>query len=262
MNQPIYIVDAFTSKLFAGNPAAVCPLDKWLSEDLLQKIAMENNLSETAFFVKEEDHYHIRWFTPTVEVPLCGHATLASSFIIFNFIEKDAEEIEFNSKSGELTITRNGKIISLNFPANKPEKVEVTSEVIGALKAEPKELYFNKSYLAVFETEEEIKNIKPDFREFEKVHSDGIIITAPGNNSDFVSRYFVPSAGIDEDPVTGFAHTLLTPFWSERLNKKELHAFQISKRGGELFLENLPPERVKISGKAAIYSQGSIFLDL
>lgn len=262
MKQSVYIVDAFTAKLFAGNPAAVCPLDSWLSEELMQKIAMENNLSETAFFVKENENYHIRWFTPTVEVPLCGHATLASSYIIFNFIEKNAEEIKFNSKSGELIITRNSDLISLNFPANKPGKVEITKEVIGALKAEPKELLFNKSYLAVFETEEEIRNLKPDFREFEKVHSDGIIITAPGNKSDFVSRYFVPSAGIDEDPVTGFAHTLLTPFWSERLDKNELHAFQISQRGGELFVENLPNNRVKISGKAVIYSQGSIFLDL
>ena len=262
MNQPIYIVDAFTTKLFAGNPAAVCPLEKWLSEDLMQKIAMENNLSETAFFVKEGNRYRIRWFTPTVEVPLCGHATLASSFIIFNFIEKETQEIRFDSKSGELIITKKDDLISLNFPANKPEKVEVANEVVGALKAEPKELYFNKSYLAVFETEEEVKDIKPDFREFENVHSDGIIITAPGNNSDFVSRYFVPSAGIDEDPVTGFAHTLLTPFWSERLNKKELHAFQVSKRGGELFLENLADGRVKISGKAVLYSQGSFFLDL
>lgn len=262
MNQPIYIVDAFTSKLFSGNPAAVCPLEKWLDEKLMKKIAMENNLSETAFFVKEGNKYHIRWFTPTVEVPLCGHATLASSFVIFNFIEKESKEIKFNSLSGELIITKENDLISLNFPANKPEKVEVTKEVIAALKAEPEELYFNKSYLAVFKTEEQIKNIKPDFREFEKVHSDGIIITAPGDNSDFVSRYFVPSAGIDEDPVTGFAHTLLTPFWSDRLNKKELHAFQVSRRGGELFLENLPGERVKISGKAVIYSQGSIFLDL
>lgn len=262
MNQPVYIVDAFTSKLFTGNPAAVCPLEKWLSEDLMQKIAMENNLSETAFFVKDEDHYHIRWFTPTVEVPLCGHATLASSFVIFNFMEKEADEIKFTSLSGELIITRESDLISLNFPANKPGKVEITEEVTAALKAEPKELYFNKSYLAVFETEEQVKSIKPDFREFEKVHSDGIIITAPGNDSDFVSRYFVPSAGIDEDPVTGFAHTLLTPFWSERLNKKELHAFQVSQRGGELFLENLQEERVKISGKAVIYSQGVIFLDL
>ena len=153
-------------------------------------------------------------------------------------------------------------MISLNFPANKPQKVEITKEVVAALKLEPKELFFNKSYLALFETEEEIKNIKPDFLEFEKVHSDGIIITAPGNKSDFVSRYFVPSAGINEDPVTGFAHTLLTPFWAERLDKNLLHAFQISKRGGELFLENLPEERVKISGKAVNYSQGSIFLDL
>lgn len=262
MNQPIYIVDAFTSKLFTGNPAAVCPLDNWINDGLMQNIAFENNLSETAFFVKEEDHYHIRWFTPSVEVPLCGHATLASSFVIFNFLDKDIKQIKFHSLSGELIVTKSEELISLNFPANKPERVEIKGEVINALKAEPKELYFNKSYLAVFETEEEIRGINPDFREFSNVHSDGIIITALGNKSDFVSRYFVPSAGIDEDPVTGFAHTLLTPFWSERLSKNNLHAFQVSKRSGELFVENMPGERVKISGKAVLYSKGSIFLDL
>lgn len=262
MNQEIFIVDAFTSKLFSGNPAAVCPLKKWISEDLMKKIAMENNLSETAFFVKENGKYHIRWFTPTIEVPLCGHATLASSFVIFNYLEKESDEIIFTSLSGELSVSRNEDLISLNFPANKPERVEVNKEVNRALNADPKELYFNKSFLAVFETEEEVKSINPDFREFERVHSDGIIVTAPGNKSDFVSRYFVPSAGIDEDPVTGFAHTLLTPFWSEKLNKTDLHAFQISQRGGELYLKNLSGGRVEISGKAVIYSRGTAFLDL
>ncbi|MGD8779842.1 MAG: PhzF family phenazine biosynthesis protein [Ignavibacteria bacterium] len=259
MKQPIYIVDAFTKNLFGGNPAAVCPMKEWLPNELLQNIAMENNLSETAFFVKNGDHYDIRWMTPTTEVPLCGHATLASSFVIFNFIDKDVSEIRFNSKSGELVITSNSNLITLNFPSNIPEKTEPNEKVGLALGKEPKELYFNKSYLAVFESQKEILDIKPDFRTFEEVHSDGIIITAKGEGVDFVSRYFVPSAGIDEDPVTGFAHTLLTPFWSERLGKKKMNAKQISKRGGELILENLG-NRVNISGAAVLYSVGEINL--
>ncbi len=259
MKQPIYIVDAFTKKVFSGNPAAVCPLKEWLPEEILQNIAMENNLSETAYFVKNGDSYNIRWMTPSIEVPLCGHATLASSFVIFNFIDKDAREIRFNSKSGELIITRDGNLITLNFPSNVPQKAEPNDIVGLALRKEPKELYFNKSYLAVFDSPQDILGIKPDFRAFEDVHSDGIIVTAKGDDVDFVSRYFVPSAGIDEDPVTGFAHTLLTPFWSEMLGKKKMSAKQISKRGGELVVENLG-DRVNISGTAVLYSVGEINL--
>lgn len=261
MKLPIYIVDAFTSKVFNGNPAAVCPLESWLDDNVMQNIAMENNLSETAFFVKENDHYKIRWMTPTVEIPLCGHATLASSFIIFNYFEKDKNEIKFQSKSGELIITRKNDLITLNFPANKPEPIETPKEIINALKATPKETLFNKSYLAIFDSEEEIREMKPDIRALKNIYKMGIIISAKGNNSDFVSRFFIPSAGIDEDPVTGFAHTLLTPYWSEKLNKKELHAFQVSQRGGELFLKDLD-DRANISGQAVLYSEGSIFLDL
>ncbi len=259
MKLPIYIVDAFTKKVFSGNPAAVCPLTEWLPEELLQNIAMENNLSETVFFIKNGESYDIRWMTPTTEVPLCGHATLASSFVIFNFIDKDAKEIRFNSKSGELIITRNDELITLNFPANVPQKTETNEKVGLALGKEPKELYFNKSYLAIFDSQKEILEIKPDFRAFEDVHSDGIIITAPGDDVDFVSRYFVPSAGIDEDPVTGFAHTLLTPFWAERLGKKQMNAKQVSKRGGELIVE-YDGNRVFLSGNAVLYSVGEINL--
>lgn len=261
MELSLFVVDAFATEIFKGNPGAVCPLEKWLDEKIMQKIAMENNLSETAFFVKEGDEYHIRWFTPTVEIPLCGHATLASSFVIFNYLEKEINEIVFNSMSGKLKITKDGDIISLNFPANKPNNVDISEDIILALKKSPKELYFNKSFVALFDSEQEIRDISPDFTQFEKLHSHGVIVTAEGEKSDFVSRFFIPSAGINEDPVTGYAHTLLTPFWSEKLNKKKLHAFQISERSGELFLEDLN-DRVKISGKAILYSKGTIFLDL
>lgn len=258
MKLPLYQIDAFTTKVFKGNPAAVVPLAEWLPDDLMQSIALENNLSETAFFVKEGNEYHIRWFTPAVEVPLCGHATLASSYVIFNFIEKESDTITFNSKSGKLVITKDNERIVLNFPANKPGKIEPPQNLLDAMPADPVEVLFNKSFLAVFNDEETVRNMKPDMRILANLHEDGLIITAPGKEYDFVSRFFVPSAGIDEDPVTGYAHTILTPYWSERLGKAELNAYQASKRGGEVFVENLTEDRVKISGTAVLYMVGEI----
>jgi PhzF family phenazine biosynthesis protein len=254
MKFKLYQVDAFTDKLFGGNPASVCPLDDWLDDEILQKIALENNLSETAFFVPTENGYHIRWMTPTIEVPLCGHATLAASYVIFNELRKGMEEIIFQSLSGELKVTKQDELIILNFPSNKPEKVDPSVELLDSLKVEPVEVLFNKAFLVVLNKEEDVFAVNPDFRKLRSLKSE-VIVTAPGTKSDFISRFFAPSAGIDEDPVTGFAHTVLTPYWAERLKKKDLHAYQVSNRGGELFLKFLG-ERVEIAGKAVLYLKG------
>lgn len=259
MKLQIYQVDAFTSELFGGNPAAVIPLNEWLPDEAMQNIGLENNLSETAFFVKEGNEYQIRWFTPTVEVPLCGHATLASAYVIFNFFEESANELHFLSKSGELIVTKEKNLISLNFPANKPKPAEPDPKILEAVTAEHKEILLNKTYLAIFDDEETVRNMKPNIRVLDDLDADGLIISAKGNEVDFVSRYFVPTAGIDEDPVTGYAHTILTPYWSEKLNKKKLHALQVSERGGELWLEDLG-DRVKISGNTTLYLKGEIYI--
>ena len=259
---PIYQVDAFTSKIFSGNPAAVVPLEKWIDDSAMQNIAAENNLAETAFFVKENEAYHIRWMTPTVEVPLCGHATLASAYVIFNFIEKDETKIKFLSKSGELFVERDGEMLSLNFPSNKPHETEIPKEIFECFGKEPVEILSNGFFLlVVFDSEDFIKNYQPKIDLLKKIHPDAVIVTAKGNNVDFVSRMFAPNSGIDEDPVTGSAHMVLTPYWSEKLGKKKLNARQISKRGGDLLCEDLG-SRIKISGKAVLYLTGNIYLDL
>ncbi|MCF8241946.1 MAG: PhzF family phenazine biosynthesis protein [Melioribacteraceae bacterium] len=250
----LYQVDAFTDKLFGGNPAAVVPLESWLSDERLQNIAMENNLSETAFFVEKDNGYHIRWFTPTDEVDLCGHATLASSFVIFNFLDCNKNEIIFDSLSGMLKVTRSEDLITLDFPSRIIEEIEPNSELIKALPVKPSKVLFNKSTVAVFENEEVVRSMKPDIKRFLNWDTHGVIITSKGNEVDFVSRFFAPDVGIDEDPVTGYAHTLLTPYWSKELNKKKLHAKQVSKRGGDLIVEDCGA-RIKISGKAVIYFQ-------
>jgi len=260
MEQSIYVVDAFTSKLFGGNPAAVCPLEKWLDDSLMQKIAAENNLAETAFFVKEEKGYHIRWFTPVAEVDLCGHATLASSFVYFNFIDKNVSRISFSSLSGELVVERNGDMLSLNFPTQKPLPVDTPEDVMmKAFEIKPTEVLKGVKNFLVYDSEEVIRNMKPDMELLKQVSGDGVIITSKGKDVDFVSRFFAPYIGINEDPVTGSAHTHLIPYWSEKLGKKKLTALQVSARGGELFCEDLG-ERVKISGKGVLYSQGKIFI--
>jgi PhzF family phenazine biosynthesis protein len=259
MKLPIYQIDAFANELYKGNPAAVVPLKEWLPVSVMQNIALENNLSETAFFVNDKGYYHIRWFTPAVEVPLCGHATLASSFVIFNFLEENIKEIKFMSKSGELIVTRHKNLITLNFPSKKPLPIIAPQNLLNAIPVEPKEVLFNTSLLAVFDNEEIVREMKPNMSALAELKEDGLIITAPGKKYDFVSRYFVPNAGIDEDPVTGYAHTILTPYWSERLSKQKLKAYQASKRGGEVFVENLG-DRVKISGYAILYLKGEIEL--
>ena len=257
MKIPIYQVDAFTSNLFGGNPAAVCPLTEWIDPGLMQNIAAENNLSETAFFVKKNDLYELRWFTPEIEVDLCGHATLATGHVLFNHLGYAEKEIRFETKSGRLTVTRSDDFISLDFPARPPEKADPPDRLIEGLGKKPLEVYKSRDYLALFETEKEVLSIQPDFKILEKLDALGIIITTRGDTSDFVSRFFAPGAGINEDPVTGSAHTTLVPFWANRLNKTQFHAFQISKRGGELFCQ-LVGDRVLISSKAKTYLTGEI----
>jgi PhzF family phenazine biosynthesis protein len=248
--------------LFCGNPAAVVPLEKWLDDAMLQNIAAENNLSETAFFIKEGTHYHIRWMTPLNEVPLCGHATLASAYIIFNFIEKELSQIKFMSQSGELIVDRDGEMLSLNFPTHAPTQTEISTDIKNCFDITPVEVLTSSFYLLiVFDSEEYIRNMQPNFELVKKLHGHAIIVTAKGSEVDFVSRMFAPNEGIDEDPVTGSAHTVLVPYWSKRLGKKNFRALQVSKRGGELFCENLG-ERTKISGRAKLFSSGSLFLGL
>lgn len=257
MKIPIYQVDAFTSNLFEGNPAAVCPLTEWIDPGLMQSIAAENNLSETAFFVKKNDFYELRWFTPEIEVDLCGHATLASGFVLFNHLNYNEGEIKFETKSGRLMVQRSGDLITLNFPATPPVKVDTPDRITEGLGKNPLGVCKSRDYLAFFETEKEVLSIQPDFKILEKLETLGIIITARGDISDFVSRFFAPAVGIDEDPVTGSAHTTLVPFWANKINKTKFHAFQISKRGGELFCQ-LIGDRVLISGRAKTYMKGEI----
>ncbi|NIP39802.1 MAG: PhzF family phenazine biosynthesis protein [Candidatus Dadabacteria bacterium] len=257
MKLPIYQIDAFTSELFRGNPAAVCPLDKRIDESLMQSIAAENNLSETAFFVKENGGYRIRWFTPTAEVDLCGHATLASAFVIFNEIDRSASSIQFFSNSGELNVTRDGDLISLDFPSLLPKESENSELINSAFNIKPIEVLEADDYLLIYESQDQIENLVSDLGKLKSIDLRGVIVSSKGDGCDFVSRFFAPKYGIDEDPVTGSAHCTLTPYWSEKLGKKKLHAKQLSKRGGELFCEMID-HRVCISGHAVIYLKGEI----
>ena len=257
---PLYVVDAFTRQTFGGNPAAVCPLEEWLPDGVMQQIALENNLSETAFFVREGEGYRLRWFTPTVEVKLCGHATLASSFVVFNYLDTAADSITFDSRSGPLRVSREGERITLDFPALRPAPADAPAGLIEGLRAKPREVLRSPlDYLAVFDTEDEVRALAPDFVALGTVECVGVIATAPGRESDCASRFFAPRAGIPEDPVTGVAHCALTPYWAARLAKREIYARQVSRRGGELFCEDAG-DRVKISGYAVRYSEGFLYL--
>ena len=257
MEIPLYQVDAFASEVFSGNPAAVCPLKSWLPDDLMQSIARENNLSETAFFVPEGDAYRIRWFTPEAEVDLCGHATLASAHVIFAFLDMEGSRVSFLSQSGPLSVTRNRDLLTMDFPAQPPEACEVPDRLVAGLGAEPLELLCSQDYFAVFESEEQVLAIAPDMETLSGLGLRGVIVTAPGTEADFVSRFFAPGIGIPEDPVTGSAHCALVPYWSRRLGKAVLHARQLSRRGGELFCRDRG-ERVEISGRATLYLAGTI----
>lgn len=257
----IYQIDAFTDTVFGGNPAAICILDSWLEPEIMQRIAAENNLSETAFLVKRTADYEIRWFTPTIEVALCGHATLASAFVLFEYYKLPDEPIRFFSRhSGMLTVTKNKDLLTLDFPADTIEKVEPPVEILNAFPKKPVEAYRgNSDYLLLYDSQKDIEQCVPDHHLLKKSSARGVMITAPGNSVDFVSRFFAPGSGIEEDPVTGSAHTTLTPFWSKRLGKNSLSARQLSERKGELHCE-MAGDRVKISGKAVAYMHGEFYL--
>jgi PhzF family phenazine biosynthesis protein len=258
MKIPIYQVDAFTGKLFGGNPAAVCPLPEWIDASLMQSIAAENNLAETAFIVRDRDDYQLRWFTPTVEVDLCGHATLASGFAVFNRLQPGRSNVTFHSKSGPLRVSASGGLLSLDFPALPPKPAQAPPALLAALGGAPIDVLCAKNWFVVFASETDVRALAPDFRSLAKIEAErGVIATAPGERSDFVSRFFAPAHGIDEDPVTGSAHCSLTPYWAKRLGKTSLHALQVSERLGELFCED-HGERVKISGRACLYLEGEI----
>lgn len=260
MQLPIYQIDAFASGVFAGNPAAVCPLDEWLPDATMQSIALENNLSETAFFVREDDGYRIRWFTPTVEVDLCGHATLASAYLFLTRLQPGADDVRFQSRSGELRVTRDGDMLTLDFPAQPPVPVERPDGLDTALSAIPADvLKAGTRYFAVYDNAARIKALTPDFSAVAQLGSGSVIVTAPGETHDFVSRFFAPGHGIPEDPVTGSAHTALTPYWAARLGKTTLSAAQLSARGGELTC-TMAGDRVKIAGHAVLYMEGTIHL--
>ena len=259
---PIYQADAFTNQLFGGNPAAICPLEEWLPDALMQQIALENNLAETAFFVKTDKGFHLRWFTPELEIDLCGHATLATAHILFTELGYSGDEILFETqKAGVLTVTRDGDKYTLDFPSRPPMPTEMPAGLLGALggNVEPKVVLKSRDYFLVYDRESDIVNLKPDFAALAKIDAIGIIVTAKGDEVDFVSRFFAPNAGVAEDPVTGSAHCNLIPYWANQLQKKKMHAYQLSARKGELWCE-LNDDRVLISGQAVTYLKGEIYI--
>ncbi|MBV7507693.1 PhzF family phenazine biosynthesis protein [Bacillus sp. sid0103] len=255
-----YVVDAFAEKVFEGNPAGVCVMEKWLPDEIMQKIAIENNLSETAFAVKEEKIYRLRWFTPGGEINLCGHATLATAYVIMNYIDKQVDTVQFETMSGVLTVNKLGEMYELDFPVVPSEELTVTKQMIEALGVTPLESFINRDLVFVLESEEAVKHFNPNFSKIERLPEGiGVCITAKGNECDFVSRGFFPKLKINEDPVTGSLHCSLIPFWSERLEKREMVAKQLSSRGGTLYCKQ-EGTRVKMAGKAALYSIAELYI--
>lgn len=261
MKLTIYQVDAFTSSLFGGNPAAVVPLKEWLAAPIMQQIAAENNISETAFFVPQGEHFELRWFTPEFEIDLCGHATLATAHILFTELGYSNHEIHFHTlKAGTLTVTKTEALYTLDFPARHVEPCEIPDGLLAALGGNaPVAAFKARDFMLVYANEEEVAALTPDFSALDKVTKMGVIVTSKGKHSDFVSRFFIPSAGINEDPVTGSTHCNLIPYWAEQLQTTELHAYQLSKRKGELWCE-LKGDRVLMSGKAVTYLKGEIYI--
>ena len=257
MQIPIFQVDAFSERTFSGNPAAVCPLKEWLPDPTMQAIAAENNLAETAFFVPENGVYHLRWFTPACEVDLCGHATLASAYVLFTELSANGSILRFATKSGELTVERRGELLIMDFPSRPPEKQISDPAIIAAVGGNPVETLAARDYLLVYATPREVQALSPDMQALKKVDRFAFIATAPGEDCDFVSRFFAPARGIPEDPVTGSSHCTLIPYWAQKLSKTDLHARQISPRGGELFCR-LHGDRVEIGGKAALFLRGEL----
>ena len=257
----IFQIDAFTSEIFKGNPACVMPLDNWLPDDTLLKIAKENNVSETAYFTKKEDHFYLRWFTPEIEMDLCGHATLATAYCLRNHLNYKKDSVKFDSMSGELVVKFNADYMQMDFPHRKPLKSDLPQNILDSLSIKPIEILKSRDYVLVYDNEDQIKNIKIDKELFDKKNIDpgGVVITSVGTKSDFVSRYFVPQCSFFEDPVTGSTHCSLVPYWSEKLNKKKLKSIQLSERGGEMICKDVL-NRVLINGKAVTYSEGHVHL--
>ncbi len=259
MRLKLYQVDAFTDTLFSGNPAAICPLESWLPDAQMKAIAAENNLAETAFYVPKKDDFHLRWFTPTMEVDLCGHATLATAHVLFNMYDHQEEEIRFHTQSGVLTVAKDGSWLTLNFPADTIRPVALPAAITEGLGTEPQEAYRGKTdFLVVLNSQAQVESLQPDFRRLaQQKDTRGTIVTALGETVDFVSRCFYPQSGIDEDPVTGSAHTTMIPYWAKKLGRSELTARQLSRRGGFLRCRYLE-DRVAISGQAVTYLTGEI----
>ena len=260
MEIPIYQIDAFASRLFEGNPAAVCPLDRWLPDDIMQSIAAENNLSETAFFVPDGNRFHIRWFTPASEVDLCGHATLASAHVLFDVLGYKRDRVDFDSRSGILTVTKDQEWLVMDFPSQPPVPCDVPQAVVQAFGKSPVECQESEDLIVVFDREEDVESASPDFEVLKRIDQRGIAITAASDRYDFVARFFAPKYGIPEDPVTGSAYTQLAPYWAARLGKKKFSVKQLSRRGGELLCE-LSGDRVFIYGKAVKYLEGEIIIE-
>jgi PhzF family phenazine biosynthesis protein len=260
MRLRMFRVDAFTETVYRGNPAAVVPLRRWLDDDVMQNIAMENNLSETAFFVPEKTAYRLRWFTPAAEVPLCGHATLAAAYVVFRHLQPAKRTIRFLTLSGELIVTHKGNLLTMDFPRYVPLRCDPPAMLEQALGVRPEEVWKTReesNYYAIFDSAQVVRSMTPDMTCLAALHPCQTAVSAPGEAEDFVSRFFAPGIGIPEDPVTGSMHCALIPYWAQRLGKAKLHARQVSKRGGELFCEDLPGEgRVRISGRAALSLTG------
>jgi PhzF family phenazine biosynthesis protein len=255
---PIYQVDAFSAEVFAGNPAAVCPLQDWLPDETLQAIAAENNVSETAFFVRHEGRISLRWFTPACEVDLCGHATLASAYVLFEELGAGTDSVVFSTKSGDLPVRRDGGKLVMDFPSRPPQPIKAGPGLVVALGGpDPLEILAARDYLIRYETVEQVQALAPDMQALKKIDRFAVIVTAPGKDCDFVSRFFAPAKGVPEDPVTGSAHCTLVPYWAQELNKTSFHARQISQRGGEIFCR-LAGDRVELAGQAALFLKGSI----
>lgn len=260
MKLPLFQVDAFAESLFKGNPAAVIPLEQWLDAETMQQIAMENNVSETAFFVTTPDGFEIRWFTPKSEVKICGHATLAAAHVIFDETGYPKDAVTFGSPSGPLRVSKYGERLQLDFPCDRVQPIDAPNQIIQALGKLPAACYKGKTdYMLVYESEKEIREMNPNFTALAKIDVRGVIVTAAGSDCDFVSRFFAPRIGLFEDPVTGSSHTLLTPYWAKRLGKNEMRARQLSYRGGELIV-SLSENRVLIAGKTKTYLRGQIVI--
>ncbi|MGI6721998.1 MAG: PhzF family phenazine biosynthesis protein [Anaerovoracaceae bacterium] len=249
-----YLVDAFTDKLFSGNPAAVCVLDEWPSEQLMKNIALENNLSETAFVVSEAEGYHLRWFTPTAEIDLCGHATLATAFVILNYYDKDKDEVDFNTLSGRLKVVSRGDLYEMDFPTYEIRGIPVTDEMEQAFGVRPEKALLSKDLICVFDDEDTVRQIKPDLSLIERLPGRIHNATARGTGSDCVTRSFAPGCGIPEDPVCGSAHCQVADYWSQVLGKRDIVAYQASKRGGTLYCSLTGNGRIRISGRAVLFA--------